>query len=484
MQQAIHIFKKDVRYLRLEICLVVLLSGTLPVLWPIAAAFLIARLIHAEAIPGNNQFWVTRPYRWPSLLAAKLLFIGLFVNLPVCLYQAYVLIRYGYTFHSAWSGLIWYQILLILCLSLPAAALAALTPGMVSFGLLELLLAAIVFALSEGGTLGLPVSRAAWPTGVEWISNSLLVAAIAIAAAAILILQFRRRKTLLSRVIAASAVLAGVSLFLLLPPQFALNAEARLAPASIDARSLQMALAETRPMSSQITSPQVLIPIPIRVTGLSQGIDLKADAFSGTLQGPGGVTVQVYTNGADIYIDDSGNPVIQVHVFVEQAFYRSQFLQPLTLRGSLYLSLFGNARSQTIPQQNERVSVLDQFRCSTTEFEHLVQFGCSSMYRWPGEMLYAEIRGREAKSFFQGISYSPFPAELRVTPVEFHSALGTRGLEPPSPLGPKPPPPVTIIAKSALAHIERDIEIQGIRLSGRQVFRGSLPPPPKRAPGR
>ncbi len=95
MLQALHILKKDIRHLRLEVSLVLVLTAAFawtemvsrnPIwvraLLAIAAVYLIARLIQAEAIPGHNQFWISRPYRWKSLLGAKLLFIVLFINLP------------------------------------------------------------------------------------------------------------------------------------------------------------------------------------------------------------------------------------------------------------------------------------------------------------------------------------------------------------------------------------------------------------------
>src|ERR1700761_8710283 len=103
MKQTLHIFKKDVRYLRYEIVMAMLVvlafgfTGTRHALtvserppnqtiaWtlltfflPLTWWFLIARLIHAEAIPGERHFWLTRPYNWRSLLAAKVLFIVIF----------------------------------------------------------------------------------------------------------------------------------------------------------------------------------------------------------------------------------------------------------------------------------------------------------------------------------------------------------------------------------------------------------------------
>src|SRR5260370_21474314 len=89
MRQVVHIFKKDVRYLWYEIAitlgLVVMLVfyPLLEFMVPIAWCNLAARLIYAEPLPGDRLFWVTRPYSWKSLLAAKALFILVFVNLPM-----------------------------------------------------------------------------------------------------------------------------------------------------------------------------------------------------------------------------------------------------------------------------------------------------------------------------------------------------------------------------------------------------------------
>ena len=113
MRQAIHIFKKDFRYLMREVALMLVLSvalvwtatrgrgkafttGTIELLLVVTACFLIARVIHAEAIPGHTQFWLTRPYQWRSLFAAKILFILAFVNGPLLLAQLALLLIVGF----------------------------------------------------------------------------------------------------------------------------------------------------------------------------------------------------------------------------------------------------------------------------------------------------------------------------------------------------------------------------------------------------
>ena len=60
----------------------------LPLGLPLVAWYLIARLIHAETLPGDRQFWITRPYRWQSLLGAKVLFVLVFLNLPMTVADA------------------------------------------------------------------------------------------------------------------------------------------------------------------------------------------------------------------------------------------------------------------------------------------------------------------------------------------------------------------------------------------------------------
>ena len=54
-------------------------------------AFLCARLIQAEPIPGDRQFWITRPYEWSSLLGAKLLFVVVCIGIPLLAADASIL---------------------------------------------------------------------------------------------------------------------------------------------------------------------------------------------------------------------------------------------------------------------------------------------------------------------------------------------------------------------------------------------------------
>ncbi len=157
MRQALHIFRKDVRRLRWEILGALALvaafvdSGSQDAIQRTAhhrhstsirqrcsrshgIGTCPSRVIHGEALPGHKQFWLTRPYSWKSLLAAKALFVLVFVTLPMMIADAVIVAAEGFRVGSHWGGLIWEQLLWWLLFVIPAwLALAAVTRGLVEF---------------------------------------------------------------------------------------------------------------------------------------------------------------------------------------------------------------------------------------------------------------------------------------------------------------------------------------------------------------
>src|SRR6266550_1977942 len=58
-------------------------------------AFLIIRVVQGESLVGDRQWWVTKPYEWWNLLAAKLLFILIFISVPLFHVQLLLLHQFG-----------------------------------------------------------------------------------------------------------------------------------------------------------------------------------------------------------------------------------------------------------------------------------------------------------------------------------------------------------------------------------------------------
>jgi hypothetical protein len=122
-----------------------LLAGLVPISW----WMLITRAVQAERLVGDTQFWLTRPYRWPSLLGAKLLFIAVFVCVPLAVMQATLIARAGFSLSHLLPSLGFELLLLAGLLTLPILAMAAITPNIARLllTLLGILLSAIALGL-------------------------------------------------------------------------------------------------------------------------------------------------------------------------------------------------------------------------------------------------------------------------------------------------------------------------------------------------
>jgi hypothetical protein len=159
MSQIIHIFKKDLKRFSWEIVLSMLLlvfyawcqpvlwrpfgslsyGGTITALRYTGAATLgmllllgwmvvLVRLIYEESLTGDRQFWVTRPYRWQSLLAAKVLFVFIVINLPLFVAQLCLVAAAGFAPFQHVSRVLGLNLTLAVLL-LPLATLAVVTGG-------------------------------------------------------------------------------------------------------------------------------------------------------------------------------------------------------------------------------------------------------------------------------------------------------------------------------------------------------------------
>ena len=109
------------------------IASLLGILLPLGLWFLIAQSIFEEALPGDRQFWLTRPYRWGNLLTAKILFVLLFGSVPLFLSDCYILGVQRLGVFDDVPTLLLHQALLAALFLLPAFALATLTSGLLQF---------------------------------------------------------------------------------------------------------------------------------------------------------------------------------------------------------------------------------------------------------------------------------------------------------------------------------------------------------------
>jgi hypothetical protein len=466
MKQALHIFGKDVRYLWREILLVVfaaamfayvetrgrIVDNPFGMLLIPASCWLIARLIQAEALPGDKQYWVTRPYSWKSLLGSKLLFIATFVSLPILFVQLAIVIAGGFPLWNSLPGLLWTQVLFWFCMSLPLAALSAAIAGIVPLILtifvLFVAIAGPLFILPFGYDLGTLLGP------FEWVKDTVFVLAVAVVATLVLRAQYKMRATLFSRIFlaAGAAVAAIASMYLPLP--FAFAVQSSISQQRFDGSALRAGLAEAPVRQSQYLQDQVRIRVPVSVEGVPPGIDVQADAVRVQFQWPDG---RVWKSSPREMVGLQKRAV-EGNVFdgvtlMSRALSDAERNRPVTIRGAVYITLFGNPRSRTVAVKKKPVNAMDGLQCFMVTLPG-TEFLCRTIFHWPSGLVSAQFSENDLRRFRQAISYSPFPASLSLGPIETHSTEGTPTLD----------REVAIIIKEPVAHIRRDFEVRGVRI--------------------
>jgi hypothetical protein len=311
MKQIGLIFWKDVRYLRLEqgvyllllaayaiaapqtwpgkppnpflAMFVSLLGQLMPVLWMV----LITRAVQADSLVGEEQFWITRPYRWSSLLLAKTMFVVVCVALPFVAMQWVLLLEGGLPPFAAKAGtklLLRFAIQMLLSFFV----LASVTKNLAS--MFTLLVAIVV---TWAGLLTFVLShtqeRVSPPNAL-----ALFGALFAVLMLAILIYQYARRRTVYSR-LAVAGVLAFSLLML-----FGVGAAGFGAPIKSWIRaeyplrdSLRLVLTDSMPYEERreddvrIPRNQVEVKLPIYIQGLPADAKVRDAHLEIELDGAG-----------------------------------------------------------------------------------------------------------------------------------------------------------------------------------------------------
>jgi hypothetical protein len=232
MHQILHIFRKDVRHHWPDILLALgilaayawnqpgewhprdprsqisheMILRYLPFMVMLAWSFLIARAVLTEPLVGDRQFWVTKPYEWQKLLIAKLLLVAVFVSIPLFAAQLFLLSEAGFSPAPHITDLLLIQIWWIILLLLPLATLATLTSN-----LAQLVLTILgIFVLLIGIAILNTRIRYAGSIPAHWLPGWIEPAILLGTAAAVVVLQYARRKTLRSRLFLIGAVAAAL----------------------------------------------------------------------------------------------------------------------------------------------------------------------------------------------------------------------------------------------------------------------------------
>jgi hypothetical protein len=244
---------------------------------------LVAVLVQQERLPGNRQYWLTRPIsRW-SIVAAKAMFLLAFVCLPNLLVQAAVLAWTGFSPLQSAGALVWNQAL-IACGFASAAALAAVTRNLRQYAALSLALYGLAMFLetrianTDGGQ---------W-MGVAWAQEAAVSVVGVAAGCAVLALQYRWRRTAIASAILGAGFVA--ELLLLNLPWWHTAFVITEATGHHDPADSQVRIAFAQPavamVRAQLAKP-VRVALPVDIAGIPRARELASERASVELEAPG-----------------------------------------------------------------------------------------------------------------------------------------------------------------------------------------------------
>ena len=231
MKQVLHIFGKDVRHLWPQILVTLGLfvsfdvlhilsspldiperqhidsaAGLVTFVLTLAIWYLVVLAVQQEPLPGDRQFWLTKPYSRLQLLAAKVLFVVLFVNVPLVCSDFLILGAQGLPVFSSISRILLRQLPFAALFVLPSFANATVTRNVTQFvfaWFVALLGFSIQPLVSHGGN----------GTAINFFSVRHMVLVLGAIAFAIVVWQYLTRQTVAGRIALIALTCAGIPAF-------------------------------------------------------------------------------------------------------------------------------------------------------------------------------------------------------------------------------------------------------------------------------
>jgi hypothetical protein len=401
MNQILHIFRKDVRHRWIEILvsLALLIAhawhvahqwnvpsqnfdltsslwGALPWFLPASWCFLVIRAVQEESLVGDRQFWVTRPYEWKKLLAAKLLFVAASINLPLFIVDVVLLAKAGFSPVRYFPGLLWMQVLLLIFLVVPAAAVSVVTSTVVQ--VLLCVLGLVLYLIGVGELFSsIPNAGMSPGSGVAVVSDLLVIGGVLVAA---IFLQYARRKTWASRMLIIGGAVA-VLVIGAVTPYGTIVARSYPPVTAGQQPAVALTIDPTPPLPPKKNEnafldmlPNVWIALPLRASGVAEGHVAQVRGTLVTIQASdgqhwssswnrGGSTlwpgedrsVDVFAVDRKFFERVKSIPV-NVHISVAQADYRETNARQITAKdGKFSVDGVGICRIEPYDNSNENM---------------------------------------------------------------------------------------------------------------------------------
>jgi hypothetical protein len=345
----------------------------------LGSGFLIAALVHQDAIPGVRQDWLVRPVKRRDLLMAKLLFLLTAVASPILVADLMEALANGFPLRQSLAAAVSRSVCLLFFLGLPLLAFASLTKNF-----METIVAGV--AVFFGGVTFMMLVRSpnyflVLNSGIGWVAQSAWLAILCVGVSVILGLQYFRRKTMSAIWVAATMEL----LFLFagfMPWQAAFAIQERHAPSPGASRAVAIAFepgagrlrrtekinANDMDRRSLSIGGSLFVQLPLRIEGIPDDSILKADLSEALLIGPDGKAQRLGV-GNDLEIRNEGHSdgrkVVHHGIHVREDLYNRFGGQPVRLEIDYSMTLFRLDASHAIPALNGDQRMPDVGWCAT-----------------------------------------------------------------------------------------------------------------------
>lgn len=347
MRLVLHVFGKDARRLRWPVAVAIGLTcawvwaeswqsdaspgwvgAALQPLLALVWIYLVARAVQEEPLAGDRQYWLTRPYSRVGLVGAKVLFVAVFVHLPYGLGCMAIVWARGF---EVWSGMgaLWEQQAMVAALiTLPSAAVAAVTPGFAHFCMGMFFISICGFASLAGGRpIGLPWMS---PDAMRRLACAMLLGATGVS---VLAMQYRMRRTLIVACIGAVAVVCTGALYAWTPMLYTEGFDCFWRGAGRELSLAWVAEVQPDPRAGNVWgSDMYAAPVELRGTGTGQTRYARTLDFA--LWGESGQRLKLGP-ATSAFVETRGDREDRFRLFLRNPAARRLRGERVTMRGML-----------------------------------------------------------------------------------------------------------------------------------------------------
>jgi hypothetical protein len=354
MKQVLHIFRKDTRRFWPEILIsaAVMLAfalmdtndwkvfhdqrvrermqdfiGILVMLMVASWLLLIARVVQAETLVGDRQFWITRPYQWEKLLAAKVLFVVAWFGVPYLLVQVYLLAQAGFHPLALLPGILSTVLMVGIVFLVTVWSVAAVTSTFARL-VLTVLGCFLVFV----GYMFLTVGWQHGYTSTNPSANLFLLPLLFCGCVVVITLQYATRRVWVARgLLIAVPVLLALSVAAYRRQSLVERAYPAPAAGAAPVMTVTHTPSNHFPDKARVWEGEDYIDLPIHFSGVADGYAVITDDFRFTITAADGFewTSPWQETRDRLLPGDHGG---MVHLMIEPALYDRFKAGPVTLR--------------------------------------------------------------------------------------------------------------------------------------------------------